>query len=698
MKKIFNFIFFLIALNGAAQIPAGYYDAASGQSGYTLKTTLHGIIDGHTSYSYANVWTFVNANDLTSGGKIWDIYSDIPSGTPSYTYIPSTDQCGTYAAEGDCYNREHSFPKSWFSDASPMYTDFHHLYATDGYVNGRRGSYPFGEVGTATYTSSNGSKLGTSSIVGYSGTVFEPIDEYKGDLARTYFYMATRYEDVLSTWTSDMLDGSSDQVFQTWALEMLISWHQADPVSQKEIDRNDAIYGEQGNRNPYIDHPEYVCSVWSCSGNTAPTFTSSAVTSATENSPYSYSITTNDNDGDAVTITATTKPSWLTFTDNGNGTATLTGTPGSTEVGTHSIVLNVSDGTDNTDQSFTLTVSAVGVSGLPNAWINEIHYDNASTDVGEFVEVVIEDTGYDLSLFTVSLYNGSDGGAYGTSTLDTYTLGSSSGDFDIYYMDMTNIQNGGPDGIALSYNGDLIQFLSYEGIFTATDGVASGELSTDIGVSESGSTAIGESLQLCCNGTQYSDMTWQSAATATKGAVNSGQALPITLSSFEAAVKGNRIRISWTTTSEINNEKFVMEKSTNGQEFFAIGEVAGAGNSSTLLEYTFDDRNPSSMNYYRLKQIDFDGTSTLSKVISVEFGNWKNQKAIVSPNPAYSSLYVSNVDHIESLMILDLMGRPVKVNWSKSEIDKFEINIQSLPQGTYLLVINNTGKSIFIKK
>ncbi len=101
----------------------------------------------------------------------------------------------TYSGEGSCYNREHAFPRSWFGGAvSPMNTDVHHVFATDGYVNGRRSSYPYGDVASATYTSSNGSKLGAgSSASGYTGTVFEPIDEFKGDFARAYLApMATQ--------------------------------------------------------------------------------------------------------------------------------------------------------------------------------------------------------------------------------------------------------------------------------------------------------------------------------------------------------------------------------------------------------------------------------------------------------------------------------------------------------------------------
>ena len=115
-----------------------------------------------------------------------------------------------------------------------------------------RSNYPYGEVSSPTYTSDNGSKLGPCSYSGYTGTVFEPIDEFKGDLARTYFYMATCYEDRISGWSSAVLDGSSYPCYTTWFLNMLLEWDAQDPVSQREIDRNNAVYSVQGNRNPFV--------------------------------------------------------------------------------------------------------------------------------------------------------------------------------------------------------------------------------------------------------------------------------------------------------------------------------------------------------------------------------------------------------------------------------------------------------------
>lgn len=250
-----------------------YYASAADLTGLELKTALYNIVKDHTTKTYSNLWDFMGTNSLDvyyeNDGSILDMYSENPSSSDTYNYTPVTDQCGNYSGEGSCYNREHSFPKSWFDDQYPMYTDIHHLFATDGYVNGKRSNYPYGIVGTSTFVSDNGSKVGAaSSDLGYSGTVFEPIDEFKGDFARAYFYMATRYEDIISTWevNSDsaaaVLDSSSDYVFEEWVITMLKSWNEIDPVSQKELDRNEAAYEFQGNRNPFIDHPEYVNEIW----------------------------------------------------------------------------------------------------------------------------------------------------------------------------------------------------------------------------------------------------------------------------------------------------------------------------------------------------------------------------------------------------------------------------------------------------
>ena len=274
------------------QIPANYYNTATG-SGYTLKTNLKKIIDNvndgiasehlHNDQGYAALWTLYTQsafrdNYYENDGSLLDLYSENASGADPYNYTSSSQQCGSYAGEGDCYNREHLVPQSYFDNFAidPMKNDAFHVFPSDGKVNGDRNNLGFGIVSTATYTSLNGSKRGANTVgaySNYSGTVFEPIDAFKGDVARAYFYFATRYEDLMDDFYSaansatcqakNMFDGSINKVFSDDFILILIKWHKQDPVSAKEIAQNNAIYAHQSNRNPFIDHPEYVCNIWS---------------------------------------------------------------------------------------------------------------------------------------------------------------------------------------------------------------------------------------------------------------------------------------------------------------------------------------------------------------------------------------------------------------------------------------------------
>lgn len=134
------------------------------------------------------------------------MYSENPSGADPYVYQHGVKKCGNYNTEGDCYNREHIVPQSFFGSSSPMVSDIHHIPPTDGKVNGMRSNNPFGVVTSPTFTSQNGSKLGKNTTAGYSGVVFEPIDAFKGDIARMVFYFVTRYESKLSSFsTGNML-------------------------------------------------------------------------------------------------------------------------------------------------------------------------------------------------------------------------------------------------------------------------------------------------------------------------------------------------------------------------------------------------------------------------------------------------------------------------------------------------------------
>ena len=260
MKKLYLFLTLIITAVALNAQPQGYYNGTEGLTGNALKTALHNIIktDNHTSYS--GLWSVYQQTDKKPNGKVWDIYSDVPNGTPPYQYNFGSDQCGSYNGEGDCYNREHLWAQSWTNDDSKHKTDLHHVYPTDGYVNNRRGNYAFGEVNNASWTSQNGGKLGSNTVSGYNGTVFEPIDEYKGDIARALMYVSVRYYQEDSGWsTSDMTNKS---VIKDWAMTMLLRWHEEDPVDDKEINRNNAVYNIQRNRNPFVDYPDFAPMIW----------------------------------------------------------------------------------------------------------------------------------------------------------------------------------------------------------------------------------------------------------------------------------------------------------------------------------------------------------------------------------------------------------------------------------------------------
>jgi len=272
MKAAFIFLAMLLPGAALAQVPAGYYNGTQGLSGSALQSALHNIIDNHTVLSYTpGVWDAYYTTDKKPGsgtpGKVWTIYSDRPGQSSPYEFTLG-DQCGSSSpnVEGNCYNREHVWPRTYFGgQVPPMNTDLWIVYPTDYWVNSKRGNLPYGRVTSATFTSQNGSKVGAQAATGApSGQAFEPIDSFKGDIARSYFYVATRYLGEDGSWDDwEMANGA---VLKPWAVQMLLQWHALDPVSQKERLRNNAVYAEQGNRNPFIDSPGFVQCIWGVGG------------------------------------------------------------------------------------------------------------------------------------------------------------------------------------------------------------------------------------------------------------------------------------------------------------------------------------------------------------------------------------------------------------------------------------------------
>ena len=246
----------IVCLVGAAvlhaEAPANYYAAAEGKTTTALRTALEGIIDDHVVILYDDLEDYYPDIDarLDNPDRVWDIYS-----TCEFSF---SDANCSQKSVCDCWNKEHTVPQSWFSKSSPMKSDLFHVLPTDARVNNFRGNLAYGEVSDhSTPVCEDSHALGWRE----NNKAFEPVDEFKGDIARIYFYMATRYASKCSNWSGGMF-GSDNNGFKSSVATMLLKWHRNDPISEKEILRNDAVYKYQKNRNPFVDHPELAEYIW----------------------------------------------------------------------------------------------------------------------------------------------------------------------------------------------------------------------------------------------------------------------------------------------------------------------------------------------------------------------------------------------------------------------------------------------------
>jgi endonuclease I len=243
-----------VAASADSNIPAGYYSSLNGKSGADLKTAICNLVYNHTQVSsYNNLPNYFQRTDVYPDGssRWWDMYSDIPLYAPSFNGL----------------NREHAFPKSWWggSTDTPAYVDLFHLYPSEEKANMAKSNYPLGEVDRTLATFfDNGITTVGYAVSGQGGGakyVFEPADEYKGDFARTYFYMVCCYQNL--TWSYTYMVGNNlYPTLNSWSQQLLMKWAKEDQVSQKEIDRNQQVYYIQANRNPFIDLPTLADYLW----------------------------------------------------------------------------------------------------------------------------------------------------------------------------------------------------------------------------------------------------------------------------------------------------------------------------------------------------------------------------------------------------------------------------------------------------
>lgn len=244
-----------------ADAPSGYYSSLEGKCGVELKKAAKEKVKSHKVISYGDAtWDAFRSTDVrvVNGKEVWwDMYSN--------------NQVSTNGHAG--MNIEHSVANSWWGGTkNDAYKDLFHLNPSDADANNRKANYPLGEIsGSPTWT--NGvTNVGAPTSISQVGNakVYEPHDDYKGDFARVFMYMFTVYDDIAwKSTTAWMYDTSLPLLFKPWAVELLLRWSREDPVDQKELSRNEAIYKIQGNRNPFIDMPELAEYIWG-SSNTTP--------------------------------------------------------------------------------------------------------------------------------------------------------------------------------------------------------------------------------------------------------------------------------------------------------------------------------------------------------------------------------------------------------------------------------------------
>lgn len=528
--------------------PAGYYASVDPTDATTLRSTLHDVIDDHTKVPYSD-----------SSTDTWDVLEVADEDPGNSSNILDLYRNQIYAKQGGgngFYNREHSWPRSYGfpddGDGNYPFSDCHHLFLCDITYNSIRDNKPFRictascdeyptEVnagsggGTGLYPGNSNWSTGAST----AGT-WEVWGGRRGDVARALFYMDIRYEggnhgqsgfaepDLILTDNTTLIasssTGSNESVAYMGLLSVLLQWHAQDPPDAKEMARNDAVFATQGNRNPFIDHPEWVDGLHGGGMDMTPPGVPTGLTAMASSGMVDL-----DWDDNAEADLA----GYLVYrsTSAGGPYTSLNMTPTLSSVWLDSTVMNnttyfygvsaVDFSGNESTQTMDVSATPTGQTGSGTPWINEFHYDNSGTDVGEFVEIA-GPAGTDLSGWSVVAYNGSGGIVYGTLNL-TGSLPNQGGCTGTLSFSFAPIQNG-LDGLALvDPLGTVVEFLSYEGSFTAVDGPASGQASEDIGVFESSGTAAGLSLQRTGAGSAGPDFTWQSPSAESPGALNVNQ-------------------------------------------------------------------------------------------------------------------------------------------------------------------------------
>ena len=324
--------------------------------------------------------------------------------------------------------------------------------------------------------------------------------------------------------------------------------------------------------------------------------------------------------------------------------------------------------------------------------ITEFHYDNNGDDVDEFVEVIVPSDG---CTYTIEFVNGNNGAVYATVPVPACTapvadICGTGASGCIFAIPQVGIQNGAPDGFALVQDCGgtiaVIEFLSYEGTLTATQGSADGLTSTNVGVSESSSTLVGSSITVTAGVGEVTPI-------ATPGACPDVP-LAITLTDFDANSVDGSVMLEWSTQNETSNDFFAIEHSYDGREFNELKTVAGAGTTSEKTSYEFLHENVvAGMHYYRLKQVDFDGLFSYTHVKSIDVKS--SNTVSILPTLVSNEMKVrlsENLNNDTPINIFDITGQMVLETMINKDNNNMDIDVTALTSGTYFLILNIDGE------
>jgi endonuclease I/chitodextrinase len=676
LKLLFTILLF--SLISYSQIPAGYYSTATSK-GYTLKTQLYNIIKGHTDRGYDGLYTTYQTSDrdyyYENDGTVLDMYSENPTGIDPYNYSSgTTERCGNYAVEGDCYNREHIIPQSVFNQDSPMVSDAHSITPTDGKVNGLRSAFPHGIVASASKTTLNGSKLGSSGVSGYSGTVFEPIDEFKGDIARMYFYFATRYQNTVSGYGFDMFNNTSDQVFTTAFLNMLLAWHAKDPVNAREIARNNAIYARQNNRNPYIDHPEYVQAIWNPTADTtAPTAVTNLAVTGTTSTTVSLSWSAASDNVAVTSYDIYMNGVLKTSVSSSNLTATITGL------------------TASTAYSFYVIAKDASVNSSP-----------ASNTANGTTTIAVPDTEIPTAPTNLAVTGSSSSTVSLSWTASTDNIGVTS--YDVY---VNSTFKSTVSGITAIVNG-LTPTTTYSFYVVAKDAAANSSAQSN---SVNGTTKVistscaSESFEnIPASGSSYGIQTWTgdsglnwTASDARTDQTVNAKAILVRNGSLTASTSADGIGSLTVTTQQFysgNSGTFNLRVNGN-----IVGTIPYSTTSVTTTitginiagDVIISITDNSNLNETTKSRVAFDDLSwTCFSGLGLGTLSQKDFKIYPNPSNGDFNIIFDDTNGKHSVEIFSLLGQKV---FEKNNMESSSISVTNLQKGTYLIKVTKDSKS-----